>query len=123
MKTALDPRHQHRRKVVKELFAESFTDQSVSEVTKKILSRKLEIDKKIEAAAPQWPIEKLNKIDAAILRLAVYEIMEAKVPEKVVIDEAIELAKEYGADASASFVNGVLGKIVSEKPEAKLVTK
>lgn len=115
MKTALDPRHQTRRRIVKELFAESFADQPVTGTTKKILAKQGEIDKKIEAAAPQWPIEKLNKIDAAILRLAVYEIMEGDTPQKVVIDEAIELAKEYGAENSPPFINGVLGKIVSEK--------
>lgn len=117
MKTSLDPRHVRRRHVVKELFAESFTDQKVSDLTKKILSKQNEIDQKIEKSAPQWPIAKLNKIDAAILRLAVYELIEGTTPQKVVIDEAVELAKEYGAESTPSFVNGVLGKIVSEKHE------
>lgn len=112
MKTALDPRHQLRRKAVKILFAESFTSQkNLSDLVKKILSKKKTIDKEIEKAAPTWPVEKLNKIDLAILRLAVYELKYESTPPKVVIDEAVELAKEFGSDNSASFVNGVLGTI------------
>ncbi len=115
MKKATDPRHIKRRQIVKELFALDFAKQPATEITLKIIYQKNDIDKKIEKAAPQWPISKLNKIDLAILRLAVFELNEGKVPQKVVIDEAVELAKEYGADNSASFINGVLGKIVSEK--------
>lgn len=112
MKTAKDPRHQKRRKAVKALFAESFTQQkALPEEVKKILAEVDEIDKKIENSAPAWPVKKLNKIDLAILRLAVYELEKTKTPPKVVIDEAVELAKEYGSDNSPSFVNGVLGTI------------
>lgn len=112
MKTAKDPRHKTRRKAIKILFAESFTPQSKPGLlVSDILSKSAEIDKKIEKAAPAWPIEKLNKIDLAILRLAVYEIEEHKTPPKVIIDEAVELAKEYGGENSPSFVNGVLGTI------------
>jgi len=113
MKTSKDPRHLARREAVKTLFAESFTRQSEhTDLAKKILSRKSELDKKIVEAAPAWPIKKLNKIDLAILRLAVYEIEDNKTPKKVVIDEAIELAKEFGSDNSPSFINGVLGTIL-----------
>ena len=58
---------------------------------------------------------KINKIDLAILRLSVYELIsnqKVKVPPKVVVDEAVELAKEFGSDASPGFVNGVLGKLI-----------
>ncbi|HEX6977387.1 MAG TPA: transcription antitermination factor NusB [Patescibacteria group bacterium] len=113
MKKATDPRHIKRRQIVKELFALDFAKQPATEITLKILYQEKEIDKKIAKAAPQWPVDKLNKIDLAILRLAVFELSEEKVPPKVVIDEAVELAKEYGSDASSSFINGVLGKIVS----------
>ena len=70
------------------------------------------IDKEIEKAASQFSIDKINKVDLAILRLAVYELtVEKKEPPTVIIDEAIELAKEYGGDSSPSFVNGALGNI------------
>jgi len=116
MKTAKDPRHKKRREAVKALFAESFLHQDkLPELSKKVLEKSKETDKKIEEAAPAWPIEKLNKIDLAILRLAVYELENKKTPPKVVIDEAVELAKEFGGENSPSFVNGVLGTIYKEK--------
>ncbi|MBI4157843.1 transcription antitermination factor NusB, partial [Candidatus Woesebacteria bacterium] len=80
-------------------------------LVKEILSKKEEIDADIQKAAPTWPTDKLNKVDLAILRLAVYELKFGETPPKVVIDEAVELAKEFGAEASSSFVNGVLGTI------------
>lgn len=116
MKIATDPRHQKRRLVVQELFAQSFTKQEeLDPKTKIVLRRQKKIDQLIAAAAPTWPIDKINKIDLAILRLAVFEILEGKVPQKVIIDEAIELGKEFGQETSPSFVNGVLGSIVQEK--------
>lgn len=115
MKTSQDPRHLKRRSVVKALFAESFTPQTKQAgLVKKILSQKKTIDKKIQKAAPVWPTEKLNKIDLAVLRLAIYELENKKTPPKVVIDEAVELAKEFGSENSPSFVNGVLGTILGE---------
>lgn len=114
MKSAQDPRHKTRKKTVQELFAASFTEQKVSPLTKKILKRAPKLDKQISKAAPTWPIEKLNKIDLAILRLAVYELDQGSVPPKVVIDEAVELAKELGGENSASFINGALGAILKQ---------
>lgn len=115
MKKASDPRHLKRRQIVKELFAESFLKQPATAYTIKIYNKREIIDKKIEKAAPQWPINKLNKIDLSILRLAVFELEEEKEPQKVVVDEAVELAKEFGSENTPGFVNGVLGKIISEK--------
>lgn len=112
MKTATDPRHLRRREAVKVLFAETFTKQPrPPELVEKILKQKKKLDKLIEKAAPQWPVDKLNRIDLAILRLAVYELENEDTPPKVVIDEAVELAKEYGSESSSSFINGVLGTI------------
>ena len=68
----------------------------------------------IQKAAPTWPTDKLNKVDLAILRLAVYELKFGEVTPKVVIDEAVELAKELGNDRSYAFINAVLGSIVRE---------
>lgn len=117
MKTSLDPRHKKRRKIVQELFALSFTGQKVLQpVAKKIIAKFPKIDKIIEEAAPEFPVEKINKIDLAILRLAVFELLfSKKEPPKVVIDEAVELGKEFGGDTSSSFINGALGKIYGGK--------
>jgi len=116
MKTPKDPRHQIRQEIVKALFAESFTHQSgINDHVKKILAVQDDIDDKIKKVAPEFPIEKINRVDLAILRLGVYELaIDAKEPQKVVIDEAIELAKEFGNDSSSAFINGALGKLITE---------
>lgn len=62
-----------------------------------------------------WTIDRISKIDRAILKLAIYEMLYAEVPYKVVINEAVELAKKYGEDSSKSFINGILASIVKEK--------
>lgn len=119
MKTIHDPRHIRRRNAVKQLFSESFTAQKMqSELTIAVLAKKDILDKKIEDSAPAWPIDKVNRIDLAILRLAVYELIyENNTPPKVIIDEAVELAKEFGGENSSSFVNGVLGDVYKKLHE------
>ncbi len=119
MKTSTDPRHLVRRQTVKELFAESYTHQKkMTALTKKVTENLSSLDTNIQDAAPAWTISKLNKVDLAILRLAVYELLyETKTPPKVIIDEAVELAKEYGAESSPSFVNGVLGTVLEKNNE------
>ena len=62
----------------------------------------------------EWAIERVSKINLSILKLATYEIIYSKLPYKVVINEAIELAKKYGEDNSYSFVNGILANIIKE---------
>ena len=72
----------------------------------------VKIDKIIEKAAPEWPIEQITSVDRAVLRLGLYELLFGKheeVPPKVAINEAIELAKSFGGESSGKFVNGVLG--------------
>lgn len=114
MKTPHDPRHRKRQHLVQELFMVDFHRQSVSSETKRILSQQGTIDQHIRDAAPQFPLNKINRVDLAILRLAVYElVVEKKEPPKVVIDEAIELAKEFGGETGPSFINGALGNIIS----------
>ncbi|HTK03498.1 MAG TPA: transcription antitermination factor NusB [Alphaproteobacteria bacterium] len=116
MKTSTDPRHLRRREAVKILFASIFTNQTNNpELVQKILENKDKLDKMITEAAPEWPIENLNKIDLSILRLAVYELKFEHTPPKVIIDEAVELAKEYGSESSSSFINGVLGTIYKDE--------
>lgn len=120
MKTSKDPRHLKRQRIVRQLFAESFSKQENHLVeVNSILKQTKVIDKKIQKAAPTWPIDNLNKVDLAILRLAIYELNNTKTPPKVVIDEAVELAKEFGSENSPSFVNGVLGTIYKEREVKK----
>jgi transcription antitermination protein NusB len=117
MKTSQDPRHLERIKVMQELFSFAFsTDQKAENKKSQLILSKIEdIDKWIEAAAPKWTAEKINRIDLAILRLAVYELMiEKKNPPKVTVDESVELAKEYGSEASPGFINGALGKLIMD---------
>ncbi len=117
MKTAHDPRHKKRAKIIKKLYEYTFHESEDSSVIQPILEKKQELDKIIRKYAPEWPIEKLNKVDLAILRLAVYELISKQAPPKVVIDEAVELAKEYGSENSPKFVNGVLGSFWEKKDE------
>ena len=77
-----------------------------------VLKYQSEIDKQIKKYAPAWPINQISLVDRNILRLAIYEILlDNKTPVKVGIDEAVELAKAFGSDNSAKFINGVLGAI------------
>ncbi len=113
MKTSNDPRHQHRRLLMDKLFAYSFHPAEVNPDIQPIISNLKDIDERIRVAAPEWPVDKIAKIDLAVLRLGVFELaIDKKEPPKVVIDEAIELAKEYGNENSSKFVNGVLGTIL-----------
>ena len=112
MKTATDPRHLRRRNAIKFLFAESFTHQkNIPDLVLNIQKQTDEINKIIVDSAPTWPIDKINKIDLAILYLAIYELKNDNTPPKVIIDEAVELAKEFGSESSGPFVNGVLGTV------------
>ena len=116
MKNPRDPRHKRRQKLVEELFKLDFHKQKASPDAQKIFKKISLIDKKIEKAAPEFPVDKINKADLAILRLAVFELLfEKKQPVRVIIDEAVELAKEYGGETSPSFVNGALGNIIYDK--------
>ena len=76
-----------------------------------------ELDLVIEKAAPEWPIDRISPVDRNILRLGLYELLFAErneVPAKVAINEAIELAKQFGGENSSRFVNGVLGAVYKE---------
>lgn len=118
MKTASDPRHQRRRKLTRKLYAYGFSSKQTDKEIKPIIDHLGKIDKVLAKAAPEWPIEKLNKVDLAILRLALWELMIQKnIPPKVIIDEAVELAKEFGADNSPGFINGVLGTVLAGRKD------
>ncbi len=113
MKTATDPRHVARSHNMKALFSYAFNTSPQSSIAP-IIQNLAHIDHLITTAAPEWPINQINRIDLAVLRLAVYELEQHQTPYKVVIDEAVELAKEYGSENSGKFINGVLGAIVNQ---------
>ena len=111
----MDPRHELRIKIIQQLFALSYLkskDQLVDSKTKQIINNITKINILIKRYAPKYPLDKIAKVDLAILQLAVFELMfEKKQPAKVIIDEAVELAKELGSNKAYAFVNAVLGKI------------
>jgi len=114
MKTSQDPRHKKRQRLLQELFSADFHDQATSRETGEILQKQDTIDETIKRAAINFPVDKINKVDLAILRLASYELLfEQKEPPHVIIDEAVELAKEFANDTSPAFINGVLAKIIT----------
>ena len=77
-----------------------------------VIRNREKIDHNIKTFAPAWPVEQIPAVDRNILRLAIFEILiDNKVPVKVAINEAVELAKTYGADRSSKFINGVLGSV------------
>lgn len=83
-------------------------------------AKQQELDDIIRPVAPEWPIEQIARMDRVILRIGVYELLfEDGVPPKVVINEAVELAKAFGGDNSSKFINGVLGTILRNSEQSK----
>lgn len=79
----------------------------------KIVEKIPELDEKINGVAEGWKTKRMGRVELAILRLALYEIgFDEEIPEKVAINEAVELAKKFGGDDSPAFVNGILAKLV-----------
>lgn len=115
MKKHADPRHQARIKTMKSLFSFAFQPVKNTGISR-IVKHLPYIDAIIAKSAPEFPVEKIAKVDLAILRLAIYELLiEKRNPPKVIIDEAIELAKEFGGDSASAFVNGVLGTVLQKE--------
>ncbi len=144
MKRSTDPRHQARILALQELFSWYFNveDIPVEEISVKelldinemteydeelydkildgVIENKDKIDELIKKYAPQWPIEQMKSVDLQILRIAIFEGFVANItPPKVSIDEAIEIAKDFGGEISSKFVNGVLGAIYEETKKEK----
>jgi transcription antitermination protein NusB len=89
------------------------------ELVRGVSEQRQKLDRYIGRYAPEWPVEQIAIIDRNILRIAIYEILfGADTPTKVAINEAVELAKEYGSDSSGRFVNGVLGSLVAKEAPA-----
>jgi N utilization substance protein B len=143
-----DPRHEARILVLQKLFERNFVTEDISKgydlefdldelqdinidrydegLFNKLLNgtinhRKFS-DKIIEELAPQWPIEMINMVDLQILRMAIFEgFISQTTPVKVVLNEAIDLAKEFGGSPSGKFINGVLGNLMNnEKLQEKI---
>lgn len=133
MKSKHDPRHEARRLALgsgfcwlfseipeakcldftKELYNDPSADSKMTaQIIQGIRTNNDAIDTLINETAPEWPLDKISKVDLVILRIAIYELLYNKqIPSKVAIDEAIELAKEFGNDTSSKFINGVLGNV------------
>ncbi len=95
-----------------ERYEEAIQDkQFVRNLVQGVIDHQPELDEKIQPIAPEWPIDQIARVDRAILRVGLYELLyhATLVPPKVAINEAVELAKAFGSDNSSKFVNGVLG--------------
>ncbi|KIR01668.1 Transcription termination protein NusB [Lachnospiraceae bacterium TWA4] len=90
-------------------------ESELTDYVNKIIKVLPEIDEKINQTAKGWKTSRMSKVDLTLLRLAIYEIAyDESVPNKVAINEAVELCKIYGGNDSSSFVNGILGKLVRD---------
>lgn len=114
-----------------ERYEESLDDvEFIKQLVSGVSNQADELDAKLQPVAPEWPIDQIARMDRLVLRIGLYELEnEADVPPKVVINEAVELAKAFGGDNSSKFVNGVLGTLLRQieepanKSKAKKSTK
>jgi N utilization substance protein B len=116
VKNKLDPRHQKRIKTMQSLFAWQLGNHHPRTKTSLEIIKNIDtVDQNIRENAPKWPLDKINHVDLAILRLATWELLFSQsLPKKVVADEAIEIAKEYSSESSPAFINGVIGSIIKK---------
>lgn len=100
-------------------YEETIEDKAfIEELVRGVDQKGSELDNIIRPVAPEWPIEQIARMDRIILRIGVWELMfEEGVPPKVVINEAVELAKAFGGDNSSKFINGVLGTVLRNQEE------
>jgi len=101
-----------------------FSDDVDSNYIKKVILGVIEnsesINKEIEICAPEWPIEQISSIDKSILQIAIFELVHTNdIPPKVAINEAVELAKQFGSNNSSKFINGVIGSVYDRYIESK----
>ena len=108
-KKSVDPAIQHNL----EEFAPDFDDKGfIKNLVSGVIEQQKEIDALITEYAPEWPLDQITMVDRNVLRIGIYEMKyDTDIPEKVAINEAIELAKAFGGESSGKFVNGVLGSI------------
>ena len=141
MKSKNDPRHNARKLALTSIFCWIFSEPDPDDcltlsqdlletnnadikltnaITKGVQDNRQAIDDLITKNAPEWPLDKIAKVDLVILRIATFEVaFNEETPQRVAIDEAVELAKEFGNETSSKFINGVLGSIVAALDENK----
>ncbi len=97
-------------------FAPQFDDKGfIEKLVKGVIKNQTKIDGLIIKYAPEWPLDQITMVDRNVLRIGIQEMkFDEDIPEKVAINEAIELAKTFGGESSGKFVNGVLGTIYKE---------
>jgi N utilization substance protein B len=105
-------------------YAEMVDDRAfVEELVAGVDAKKAELDLLLQPIAPDWPIDQIARMDRIVLRMGAYELIHnADVPPKVVINEAVELAKAFGGENSSKFVNGVLGTLLRQREEGEALT-
>ncbi len=105
-------------------FAPHFDDKGfIENLVSGVLKNQPEIDELITRYAPEWPLEQITIVDRNVLRMGIYEMKyNPEIPEKVAINEAIELAKTFGGESSGKFVNGVLGSIYKDLTPKKVTS-
>lgn len=105
------------RWVINQLPANTENTEFIEETIKGIQENQKILDIEIEKYAPNWPVDQLPLVDRNILRIAIYEVLlSQKVPRKVAVNEAVELAKRFGSESLPRFVNGVLGTLMETIP-------
>lgn len=120
-----DARHQKRVALMQAVFAYGFNenqaeiDPEIADQVAEIMAEVPEIDAQLQAAAPERPLAEINKIDLATLRVIMFESRHKKTPKKVLLNEAVEIAKTFGTDSSPKFVNAVLGTILLPDEETE----
>lgn len=98
-------------------FHEPVDQAFIERVIQGVVNHLVDLDEVIGRAAPEWPVEQIATIDKTILRMSIFELHnEPETPPRVVINEAVELAKAFGGDNSSKFINGVLGTLYREDP-------
>lgn len=117
VKSKNDIRHLKRKLLVEEFFGGTFRNlDKPSPEAKRILRHSKLIDSLMAHATAEGKTKRINKVDKAVLTVAIWELaVEKKNPPKVIIDEAVELAKEFGSESSPGFVNGILGNILKKQ--------
>ncbi len=90
----------------------------IKDLVRGVLDKAPELDAILQPIAPEWPIDQIARMDRLVLRMGLYELMhEQDVPPKVVINEAVELAKAFGGENSSKFINGVLGTVLRNRTD------
>jgi len=108
-----------------ERYSDTIDDKSfIKRLVAGVSKNQAELDGIIGPVAPEWPIEQIARMDRIVLRIGTYELLhEPDIPPKVVINEAVELAKAFGGDNSSKFINGVLGTILRNDDAAQAKAK